>query len=392
MNANDPDSGPRGEETTDWPIGQNPPAQTPPEEEATRPTPARPRGFHEETTLDAAQFLRSQQQRPPSSAPPSGPPPVSSGPAGPTPWATPPHQPGPGGYAAPYQQPAPGPTAFQRPPAINPVVKPTLAERVSKHRWWVIGGAAALVVVLVIVLVAVSGGNDSSSDDGPPTSPAQVPAGPTTTVPATPTAAPSQPPAAPPPPPPGPVLAVEALPGLLLPPEQVSQRMNAPGMAAGPVVHRLLPGAATPERCTGAWGPAYEVTYRGSGFTGVAVQGINADPTHKVVQAVVSFPDTTSAKEFYIAQGVAWNVCKSEHIRYEYGGVTEADIGVPAFTGDILSVMIIPTTSKTAGQQCERDMTVRGNVVVDVRACSPTVGSAGLSIARAIADKIAPAP
>ena len=54
--------------------------------------------------------------------------------------------------------------------------------------------------------------------------------------------------------------------------------------------------------------------------------------------------------------------------------------------------MLVPTTSQTAGQQCERDMTLRSNVIVDVRACSPTVGSAGLSIARDIADKIAPAP
>jgi serine/threonine-protein kinase len=50
--------------------------------------------------------------------------------------------------------------------------------------------------------------------------------------------------------------------------------------------------------------------------------------------------------------------------------------------------MMVPTTSPVPGQQCERGMALRGNVIVDVRVCSPTVGSAGYSITRAIADKV----
>jgi len=41
----------------------------------------------------------------------------------------------------------------------------------------------------------------------------------------------------------------------------------------------------------------------------------------------------------------------------------------------------------TAGQQCERNLALRADVIVDV--CdSPTVGSSGLSVTSAIADKI----
>lgn len=399
MNPNDPTQGSRSEETADWPVGDQRPASPRRDEESTLPAPATPRNapppppppprsIHEENTLDAGQFLRSQQPAP--ATPPGQAPGWPSGPAG---YQQPP-QPGPvGGHPPSYQQPNAWPGSYQHPPAVVPRAKPSLASRLTEHRWWLIGGAAAIAVVLVVALIVAGSGDDSSSDDGPPTSPAQVPAGPTTTVPATPTAAPSAP--TPPAPPPGPVLAAEALPGLLLPDDQINQRMNTSGMAsvASDVVHTPLPGTVTPTHCTGVWGPAYQATYNGSGYTGLAIQLVHRDPTHKLAQAVVSFPDPGAAKAFYDRQAADWNACKSSHITSEYeGNVSEVDVGVPTTTAGVMTVMLFPTNSQTAGQQCERDMTVRGNVIVDVRACSPTVGSAGLSIATAIADKIVPAP
>jgi serine/threonine-protein kinase len=178
----------------------------------------------------------------------------------------------------------------------------------------------------------------------------------------------------------------------------INQRMNTTAMTAKPPLNELLPGTITPPHCAGTWGPANQATYNGSGYTGLAVQGYfnpttNQNPsTHQLVQSVVAFPDAGAAKAFYDRQVADWNACKSTHITFDQNGHTEADLGVPAVAGDGMSLMLVPTNSKTAGQQCERDMAVRSNVIVDVRACSPTVGSAGLSIAREIADKIAPAP
>ena len=181
----------------------------------------------------------------------------------------------------------------------------------------------------------------------------------------------------------------DALPGLLLSANDVSGRMNKPGMTAMPTEYEPLAGSVTPPNCTGAWGPAYQATYDGSGFTGLVVQGVFSDPTHKLVQAVTAFPDANAAKAFYDRQVADWNGCKNTHIKFEYQGAsTEADLGVPATTAGILTMKLNPTTSATTGQQCERNMAVRANVIVDVRACSPTVGSSGLSIASAIADKI----
>ncbi|WP_286137599.1 sensor domain-containing protein [Mycobacterium sp. IS-3022] len=384
MNPNDPAEGPRGEETADWPAGQQPPAGGQPQDpETTVPAPATPRGFHEENTLDAGQFLSSQQP------PPASPPPSPGWPGQPAGHPQP-SPPGPGGNPPPYQQPGSWPPGYQQPPNVVPRPQPSLASRLAEHRKWVIGAAAALAVVLVIALIVVTSGDDGSSEAGPPTSPAQVPARPTTSLPASPTAAP---PTQPPPPPPAPMVAPDALPGLLLPAEQINQRLNTTGMTALPTEHAPLAGSVTPPHCTGVWAPAYQATYDGSGYTGLAIQGVHREPSHKVAQAVISFPDAGRAKAFYDKQVADWNACKSTHVRWEYGGnSTELDVGVPATTAGVMTVMLFPTNSPTAGQQCERDMTVRGNVIVDVRACSPTVGSAGLSIATAIADKIAPAP
>jgi serine/threonine protein kinase len=300
---------------------------------------------------------------------------------------------GPSTGPAAHTYPSPQPTApryaggqppYQRegPSAIQPQPSARTGKFGGNRRMWGIGAAAAAVVAVVVVLVvAMSGGDASESTATSPTSTTASSARTTSAAPSTP-----EPSSAPPAPA---DVDVDALPGLLLSANDVSGRMNKPGMTAMPTEYEPLAGSVTPPNCTGAWGPAYQATYDGSGFTGLAIQGVFADPTHKLVQAVVAFPDANGAKAFYDRQVADWNGCKNTHIKFEYQGAsTEADLGVPATTAGILTMKLNPTTSATTGQQCERNMAVRANVIVDVRACSPTVGSSGLSIASAIADKI----
>ena len=295
---------------------------------------------------------------------------------------------GPPAYTYPRPQPA-GPrfAAGQHPypressSAIQPQPSSRTGKFAGKRRVWGIGAAAAAVVAVVVLVAAMSGGDGSESTATSATSTTASFARTTSAATSTP-----EPTSAPPAP-----ANVDdaALPGLLLSANDVSGRMNKPGMTAMPTEYEPLVGSVTPPNCTGAWGPVYQATYDGSGFTALAVQGVFADPTHKLVQAVVAFPDANAAKAFYDRQVADWNGCKNTHIKFEYQGAsTEADLGVPATTAGILTVKLNPTTSATTGQQCERNLAVRANVVVDVRACSPTVGSSGLSIASAIADKV----
>ena len=307
-------------------------------------------------------------------------------------WTEPPR---PAATTGPRAHPYPGPpptgprfTGGQPPyPREGPsAIQPRPSARTGKfggnRRMWGIGAAAAAVIAVVVVLVVtLSGGDASESTAAGPTSTTASSARTTSADPSTPepTSAPTAPAN----------VDDDALPGLLLSANDISGRMNKPGMTAMPTEYEPLAGAVTPPNCTGAWGPAYQATYDGSGFTRLVVQGVFADPTHKLVQAVTAFPDANAAKAFYDRQVADWNGCRNTHVKFDYQGAsTEADLGVPATTAGILTMKLNPTTSATAGQQCERNMAVRANVIVDVRACSPTVGSAGLSIASAIADKV----
>lgn len=330
-----------------------------------------------------------QQPGPRPSAPAFGHPAAHGRPAP----AAPPHTgqyPGPptGGWA--HQPAAPAPKG----PTRNP-----LLQKLSDHRWLVGGAAAAVVVAVAAVAITVAVQSDDSASDETtaPTTVAQVPAGPTTALPApapAPSAAPPTPPAAPAPAPPsaasGPILNPDALSALLLPADQISQLMNTPGMSALPVETQLLPGTITPPQCTGVWGPVYVGTYTGTGYTGLAVQGIQRDNAYKVAQAVVSFPDPGAAKATYDRLLGDWNACQNMTFNFSYQSQgAELQSGAVHPIGDIATIMLAPTTDTTiAWKQCERGMTLRGNVIVDVRACSPSLGSASYAITTAIAANI----
>jgi serine/threonine-protein kinase len=311
---------------------------------------------------------------PPRPAPPTGPRPYMRPHGQPDDQRTGPSFPG----GQPYYRPQAPPSA-NIPPTVVPQGR-TPDRFGGKGRMVGIGvAAAAAMAVIVVLVVALSGGDGSESSAAGPTETTTS----ATRKPATTTSEPA-------PAPPAPAnVPGDALPALLLSSNDVSNRMNKPGMTAMPTESAPLAGSVTPPNCTGAWGPAYQATYDGSGFTAMAVQGVFSDPTHKLVQAVTAFPDANAAKAFYDRQVADWNACKSSHIRFEYQGAsTEADLGMPSTTAGVMTMKLTPTTSATTGQQCERNMALRANVIVDVRACSPTVGSSGLSIASAIADKI----
>ncbi|GAS93182.1 serine/threonine protein kinase [Mycolicibacterium canariasense] len=273
--------------------------------------------------------------------------------------------------------------------------------QLQQRQWWIAGGVVVIAGALVAYVTATGdrGGDEdtatAAATTAAATTAAQVPASPTTTVPSQPSAeatpTPTGPPAPPPPAPPtGPTLAADALAPLLLPAAEVGTQLNVTGAAAlGPLETRPLAGNVAPPHCTGAWGPAYAATYDGTGFTGMAIQGVAQGQEHRIAQAVLAFPDPAAAQRIYDKLVGDWSACQNTHAVFSYQGAsTEIDIKTPRPIGDIDTLMLVPTTSQVAGQQCERGMALRGNVIVDVRVCSPTVGSAGYSITRAIADKI----
>jgi serine/threonine-protein kinase len=136
-----------------------------------------------------------------------------------------------------------------------------------------------------------------------------------------------------------------------------------------------------------------ENSYKGAQFTGMAAQTVDTNPpTHEVIQAVVSFPGADEARKSYDQQMFGWEGCKGRFgATYDDGASYGFDVGVELTKDGVVSMRLTPVRPEVPGLWCDRAMTLRNNVIVDVRACSRMVGDAGATIARMIGDKIAPA-
>lgn len=285
----------------------------------------------------------------------------------------------------------PPPPSWQQ-PAATPGWFPELPGRSappasSNRRWWFVGGglAAALVVIaMVSALVVANSGGRGSTVAAPSSTPSTSSTPATSDEPST----TSSPPTDGGPTDGGPT----GLAGLLLSATDVSTRMQSPGMVAAPVSTDLASGTTvTPSNCASTWTPADGGTYAGSAYTGVALQEVKDPATidHQVDQAVVSFADEQTAKAVYDARVADWSGCKFQQFSTQGNENVSATSGAVGDTdGTTNMLVLVDSWPGSAATQCERAITARQNVVVDVRACSPSVGSAGWTIARDIGQKI----
>lgn len=369
MSTDDPRD--RDDLTADWPI--TPPPNAPSDDDG-------------EATTRVGQV---PPNHPPSPGPPPPWPPYS-GPPQPQPWVTgpsmpPPSVPGPGWQPPPpgpgWQQPPPGyppPHGFSPYPGHQwPAQEVSSEARRPSRRWWMVAGPAAVAVAVAVVAVLWTRHDDASSG---PTSTAAAPSTSTsrTTTSTTP-----------------PPVSVDParLPQFLLPAEAISATLNSPGMVPGDVEPRtdwLNDSFIIPMGCATVWGPGKIMTYVNSGFIGMARQLLTEQPTgnHAVVQAVLAFPDAAAAKKSYDEQFKNWGDCQLQTITSNLKDVdTKATVGTAA-EADGVATLQVTQVGGPPGVVCERALTVAGNVVVDIRSCSPDVGDTAGNIARDIAAKI----
>jgi serine/threonine-protein kinase len=183
------------------------------------------------------------------------------------------------------------------------------------------------------------------------------------------------------------------LPQLLLPADAVSTVLASPGMIAGPVQSSVAPGAEsviTPIECTSTWSAGKTWTYQASGFLGMARQDVAEKPTHAIVQAVIAFPDAAAAHASYAVQVKAWGTCQFRTVTAHLPGAPkDQTAAIGGFTeADGVAVLQITPDIGLPGVVCQRALTVAGNVVADVRSCSPNVADTGKTVGRDIAAKV----
>ncbi|TAM72147.1 sensor domain-containing protein [Mycobacterium sp.] len=241
---------------------------------------------------------------------------------------------------------------------------------------------AAVAIVAAGILVAGCG--DSSGDDTAASS--------STTT----TASPKTP------------LAKAALADLMLSPDEIDSTLGVKGTASDPPFTALMEEQVRrtdytlPAECKYAIHTASVPQYAASGSTAVygyhdlapAPAGADRIQSPGVDQFVVLFPTPDEASAFFTASSQRWPACANRQdtvpanetdpeMQWKVGPISNAD--------GVLSAPVTLSVNRNgtnASTSCQRALTVRRNVVIDVDVCRKDVGDLGVNIANQIAGKV----
>lgn len=196
-----------------------------------------------------------------------------------------------------------------------------------------------------------------------------------------------------------PPTTAESLPALLLSAGEVGRAL---GRGEVIVTHEVSQpwsdtGHFAGTGCLAVAGAAQRGVYADTGFTALRGQVLREPPTagtwsHFAVQTVVLFPTPQAASDFFARSRDGWAGCANRELTYTQEPAPEQVWSVgPARSArggrDLLTVSRVQRSPER--WSCQRALSVRGPVAVDVEACSldgPT--SAAATIATAIGDRL----
>ena len=184
-------------------------------------------------------------------------------------------------------------------------------------------------------------------------------------------------------------VAPDDLQSYLATPDELSQRFGGADMQPQGLTKQPITDIdVSPFKCASAAVPGMSNAYSGSGFTGFVDQVVNDTAgQHKFIQVLATFPTAEAAQSFVSRQAGQWKDCSDTNLTITIAG--KSDHANTAAFGTVDGVTTIVLAPPAAGsRQCERAITARSNVVVDVRACAVNVGTAASTIARDIGQKI----
>lgn len=189
-----------------------------------------------------------------------------------------------------------------------------------------------------------------------------------------------------------PPVATAALEGLLLNPDQINAAIGASGMSVQGQTSNGMTDAAkvVPQNCAVMAAETDQDVYTGSGWMAVRGQLLQDSPDASVMkfqaaQAVVLFPSAQKASDFFTTSSQHWPMCSNQQYTSEQGNTWA--VGPVSNTDGVLSVFRIQ--QNIDGWNCQRALTVRNNVAIDVVSCSFTANlPAAVNIARQIATKV----
>jgi serine/threonine-protein kinase len=145
-----------------------------------------------------------------------------------------------------------------------------------------------------------------------------------------------------------------------------------------------------PAECTGAFDPFDDLTMAqvNPRYTTMADQNLverNRQDEH-LAQAASIFASAADARHFFARQTHDWNACAGHEITAFFPRADRTQhhtLGVPRLNGDLITL-----TFGDDQRQCQRALGVKADVIVDVRACGPTIDAEGATVATDILAKV----
>ncbi|MGD1205476.1 sensor domain-containing protein [Mycobacterium seoulense] len=280
------------------------------------------------------------------------------------------------GIAGPHAVP-PAMHAWGPVPGYPPAFAP--ARRRRQRTWAQIAVGAAVVVTLVVAGLAI---NVAGSPDDTATS-TSMPAPTTSAAPIDPGPAPQTP-----------TVPLSALPGLMLDVATINSIEGATDIGPSPDSandNGAYSGLSTdrPE-CGEIQAPALESELDGSGWIGVRTQSLQ-DPVgarHLNHSAAIYFATAKAADDFAAKQAQAWPRCNGASLRLTVHREPTSIWMAGTATNRDGMLSITNTQEGARGWQCQRALTARNNIVIDVRSCGDNRTDQAITIATRMAERV----
>ncbi|MGH3556563.1 MAG: serine/threonine-protein kinase PknH/PknJ [Mycobacterium sp.] len=192
----------------------------------------------------------------------------------------------------------------------------------------------------------------------------------------------------------GPVAPVpsSALSGFLLPAEQIKTIIGAPTMQVTESNADSFANSASyisDKDCTGPYQPADLASYTNTGSTGSQLQFLqNPAGADAVQQAVIAFPTADAAQKVFADRRQTWAACAGRTFTLTLPNETPHRWNFSPLTTPDGNLVMTASQEGRNYMGCQRALTARNNVIVDVGSCSFSTDKKGVDILNAIAAKI----
>ncbi len=194
-----------------------------------------------------------------------------------------------------------------------------------------------------------------------------------------------------------PPLSISALDGLLLDVGQINGALGAASMKVWFEARTMWDWSSSinDKNCLAVDGPAQAKVYADTGWSGIRGQRLDDSVdgskkrSHYAIQTVIAFPSAHDASAFYDSSGPSWSACANRRFSDVNPGKPDTVWTVAAVTKDSGMLSTSQVQEGGDGWACQRALTVRNNIAIDIVTCSfDPVGAAAIDIATQIAAKV----